>query len=220
MQQTRSAHAKGCSCILCSVGAEIGCTSLLDRSLVKSVTEEVIARSYMPDLAVYPVLFEPNQPNFDPLYGESRGTKYGNPVMIKGHYIPAGNTVALTKYGIDDNETAVFFFNIETAVKALGRDPVIGDLILAFDRPNLLHQVHKVEPSGKKMGFYQQFKIDASYYQPSTQDTDLISLLKLAPFLDQAQEEKLDAEADAKCDEGGNGSDDACFTPECPRKDC
>lgn len=214
------AHAPNCSCVLCSIGAEIGCTSTLDRALVKSVTEELIARSYMPDIAVFPVLFEPKQPTFDALYGESRGTKYAPPVKIKGHYIPAGNTQALTKYGIDDQETAVFFFHIQTAVKALGRDPAVGDLILAFDRPNLMYHVNKVEPSGKKMGFYQQFKVDASYYRPSTQDIDMVSLLKLAPFLDQEAEDTCDTQANKDNNKGSGSSDNACFVPASPKTDC
>jgi len=182
-------HDNCCTCMNCSIGAEVGETQALDRELVESINIESIEKSYLPEMAYYSLLPVDKQTHFHPLYGEARKPLFADPVKFKGHYLPGGTTTALTKFGLDDSESAVFLVNISIIEDLLEKRPDIGDLILAFDRPNLLYQINKVHPHAKKLGRYTQYKIEGSYYQHSVDDIDLISRRDLEPIPSEETEE-------------------------------
>jgi len=180
---TKETHNAMCSCIDCSVGVDLGEATDADRRLIDSINQESHEVSFLTDLAYYAILPEGQQPHFDDFYREAESTAYVEPFPVRGHYTPGGAEFALTRWGLDRREDAVFVINIGVLQDKLGRRPLPGDLVLAQDNPvNILYEVVAAEATTKRLGHYSQWLLRATTRQTELSDVDLVSKRDLEPF--------------------------------------
>ena len=179
-----SKHDNECKCVFCRDQNPTDLSVLQigqnDREYFEAVNQEIqsIAGTKM---AYYPLVPASQQPNFDPLYRESRGRVYYSPFILSGFYQQEVPEIELTQYGIDSKRETSIQLNmsslIDTITEATGgaiTQPKVGDLILVYHFPNNLYEIRNVF-AGDGMALQPlQFKIFGNRYQRSTSDITLI----------------------------------------------
>ena len=124
-----------------------------------------------------------DQQYFNEMYGENPAREYEgavleedsryafltemSPMVVFGLYDPSELTQSLTEHGTDTKRTATIWFNRVYIRTAVGRDPILGDVIIPWDIPEQVFEVVSVEPDEKTLYVPRRWKLGCSLLQVS-----------------------------------------------------
>lgn len=114
-----------------------------DVGLFNMVDEETIALGGS-ELYIYKVVLDEG---YDDLYDEEPVKKYGEKVLVRGHYNPVPIGEELSEFGIKLTNDQMFTFNKSYMDATLGRQLKPGDVIQPRFQ-NLMYEIHEVQEAG------------------------------------------------------------------------
>jgi hypothetical protein len=123
------------------------------------------------------------QKYFNTLYGEAASRLYDgatlerdgrfafltetDPLIVWGTYNPSDPDQNLGTNSIDTNRACELMFNIVYLRNILGRDPVIGDVVIPWDVPESIYEVRKVVTGNRTLYMPRRYKMAADLIQLS-----------------------------------------------------
>ena len=115
------------------------------------------------------------QSTYDPLYGEAPSREYENGAMVRaGKFAELAEVnplvmwglssheelnQQLTNFAMDSTKVTTFYLNITYARRLLGRDPMIGDVVVIWDIPEIPMEVSKVVAASKTLYIPRRWKL-------------------------------------------------------------
>jgi len=90
-----------------------------------------------------------------------------SPTVVWGLYEPGELSQDLTKHSMDTKRTAIIQFSRVYIQGILGRDPVIGDVIIPWDIPEQLFEVMTIEPAEKTLYVPRRWSLSCNLLQVS-----------------------------------------------------
>ena len=146
-----------------------------------NTTDQDFIFTYGIQIRYYQVRPREEQTYLNETYGESANREYYgavlernsrfafltevSPTVAYGLYAPAEMSQQMTQYSLDTSRTSLFYFNIVYIRNLLGRDPVIGDVLIPFDVPQQLYEVMQVKPANKTLYVPRRWQLTAQLVQ-------------------------------------------------------
>lgn len=146
-----------------------------------NTTDQDFIFTYGIQCRYYKVKPKEEQTYYDDTYGEAahrlyegavlqRDSKFAfmqevQPTIAYGIYSPTDPEQQMTLFSIDTTRASVFYFNIVYIRELLGRDPVIGDVLIPFDVPEVMYEVMKVKPANKTLYVPRRWKLETELVQ-------------------------------------------------------
>lgn len=150
---------------------------------VINTTDQDWMFTYGVQIRYYKVKPIEEQRYFDDLYGEAPNRLYEgavlernsklayltevNPTVLYGVYDPSEMTQDLTINSIDTNRNCQIYFNIVYLKNMLGRDPVIGDIVIPWDVPEQIYEVRTIKLVNKTLYMPRRYKLTCELIQLS-----------------------------------------------------
>lgn len=148
---------------------------------VINTTDQDFIFTYGIGMRYYMVKPREEQTFFNDTYNESASREYygavleknskfaflteTNPTVAYGIYSATDPAQQMTQYSIDTTRPAIFYFNLVYIRKLLGRDPVVGDVVIPFEVPQAMYEIMKVTPSNKTLYMTRRWKCEAVLVQ-------------------------------------------------------
>lgn len=87
------------------------------------------------------------------------------PTVLYGIYNPTALSQNLSLFAMDTTRTAEFWFNIVYFRQQIDRDPMVGDIIVPWDIPEIYYELISVTPSNRTLYVPRRWKITAQTVQ-------------------------------------------------------